>query len=63
MRKELVDTIRRVHAGQRRIPYDIAAGIADHVTSDELTERELEVLRNVAADLPWGLVKKPLKVI
>ncbi len=49
MRKELVDTIRRVHAGHRRIPNDVAAGIAEYVTSDALTDRELEVLRNVAA--------------
>jgi DNA-binding NarL/FixJ family response regulator len=48
MRKELADTIRRVHAGQRRIPYEVAAGIAEHVNSDNLTEREIEVLRNVA---------------
>ena len=48
MRKELVDTIRRVHAGQRRIPNDVAAGIAEHVASDALTDRELEVLRGVA---------------
>ncbi len=49
MRKELADTIRRVHAGQRRIPYEVAAGIAEHVNSDSLTAREIEVLRNVAA--------------
>jgi DNA-binding NarL/FixJ family response regulator len=49
MRKELADTIRRVHAGQRRIPYEVAAGIAEHVNSDGLTGREIEVLRNVAA--------------
>jgi DNA-binding NarL/FixJ family response regulator len=49
MRKELADTIRRVHAGQRRIPYEVAAGIAEHVNSDNLTAREIEVLRNVAA--------------
>jgi len=49
MRKELADTIRRVHAGQRRIPYEVAAGIAEHVNFDSLTAREVEVLRNVAA--------------
>jgi DNA-binding NarL/FixJ family response regulator len=49
MRKELADTIRRVHAGQRRIPYEVAAGIAEHVNSDSLTAREIEVLRNAAA--------------
>ena len=48
MRKELVDTIRRVHAGHRRIPHDVAAGIAEYFASDTLTERELEVLRRVA---------------
>ncbi len=49
MRKELADTIRRVHAGQRRIPYEVAAGIAEHVNSDSLTAREIEVLRSAAA--------------
>ena len=49
MRKELADTIRRVHAGQRRIPYEVAAGIAEHVNSDSLTAREIEVLRNAAS--------------
>jgi DNA-binding NarL/FixJ family response regulator len=49
MRKELADTIRRVHAGQRRIPYEVAAGIAEHVNSDDLTMREVEVLKQVAA--------------
>ena len=48
MRKELVDTIRRVHAGHRRIPHDVAAGIAEYFGSDTLTDRELEVLRRVA---------------
>ena len=48
MRKELVDTIRRVHAGHRRVPHDVAAGIAEYFASDTLTERELEVLRRVA---------------
>ena len=49
MRKELVDTIRRVHAGQRSVPHDVAASIAEHVVFDRLTEREIEVLRDAAA--------------
>lgn len=49
MRKDLVDAVRRVHAGQRYIPYDVAAGIAEHVNSDMLSDREIEVLRRVAA--------------
>ena len=49
IRKELLDTIRAVHAGQRRIPPEIAAQIAEHVADDMLTEREIEVLQRVAA--------------
>jgi len=47
--KELLETIRVVHAGQRRIPPDIAALLAEHATDDELTEREVEALRLIAA--------------
>lgn len=46
--KELLDTIRAVHAGQKRIPPDIAAELAYHATDDALTERETEVLRLIA---------------
>lgn len=49
LRKELLDTIRAVYAGKRRIPPEIAAEIAEHHTDDALTEREIEVLRLVAA--------------
>lgn len=48
LRKELLDTIRAVHAGRRRIPPEIAAELADHMTEDALTDRETEVLRRVA---------------
>jgi DNA-binding NarL/FixJ family response regulator len=46
---ELLDTIRAVHAGQKRIPQELAAGLAEHTGEDELSTRELEVLRLVAA--------------
>jgi DNA-binding NarL/FixJ family response regulator len=46
--KELLDTIRAVHAGQKRIPPEIAAELADHATDDALTEREIDVLRLIA---------------
>lgn len=49
LRKELLDTIRAVHAGQKRIPSDVAAQLADHVTDDSLTVREVEVLRLIAS--------------
>ena len=47
LRKELLDTIRMVHAGQRRIPPDIAGQLAEHAGEDALTSRETEVLRLV----------------
>jgi DNA-binding NarL/FixJ family response regulator len=49
VRKELLETIRAVHAGHRRIPPAIAAEIAAHFTDDFLSVRELEVLRLAAA--------------
>jgi DNA-binding NarL/FixJ family response regulator len=46
--RELLDAIRTVHAGQKRIPPEIAAELAEHATDDELSVREIEVLRLVA---------------
>ena len=46
--KELVDAIRRVHAGQRRILPEIALDLAEHFTSDDLSARETQVLSGVA---------------
>jgi DNA-binding NarL/FixJ family response regulator len=48
LRKELLDTIRIVNAGRRRIPPEIAAELADHVMDDALSDREVNVLRRVA---------------
>jgi len=45
---DLVETIRAVHAGQKRVPAEIAAELAEHTGEDELTSRELEVLRLIA---------------
>jgi len=47
--KELLDTIRDVHAGKKRIPPEIAAELAEHATDDPLTEREIDVLRLIGA--------------
>jgi DNA-binding NarL/FixJ family response regulator len=47
--KELLDAIRAVHAGQKRIPPEIAAELADHATDEALTDREIDVLRLIAA--------------
>jgi DNA-binding NarL/FixJ family response regulator len=46
--KELVRVIRRVHAGQKHIPPEIAANLAEHFSNDQLTAREIEVLAQIA---------------
>jgi DNA-binding NarL/FixJ family response regulator len=46
--KELLATIRAVHAGQKRIAAEVAADLVEHTGEDELTERELDVLRLIA---------------
>jgi DNA-binding NarL/FixJ family response regulator len=49
IRTDLLEAIRSVHAGQRRIPREVAAELAQHVGEEVLTEKELRVLRCVAA--------------
>jgi DNA-binding NarL/FixJ family response regulator len=48
LRKELLDTIRLVHAGQKRIVPVVAAELAEHATDDNLSPREVDVLRLIA---------------
>ena len=49
VRRELLDTIRAVHAGQKRIPPEVAAELAEHAAEDGLSLREIDVLRLIAA--------------
>jgi DNA-binding NarL/FixJ family response regulator len=42
---ELLSVIRSVHAGRRHIPPEVAARLAEHLGDDDLTSRELDVLR------------------
>jgi len=46
--KELVEVIRQVHGGKKRIPAEIAAHLAEHYSDEALTEREVEVLKEIA---------------
>ena len=46
--RELLETIRAVHAGQKRIPPELAAELADHAADEDLTPREIDVLRLIA---------------
>jgi len=47
--RELLETIRAVHAGHKRIPADLASALAEHAADDALTQREIDVLRLVAS--------------
>jgi DNA-binding NarL/FixJ family response regulator len=46
--KELVEVIRQVHAGKKRIPSQLAAQLAEHMSDEALTTREIEVLGQIA---------------
>jgi DNA-binding NarL/FixJ family response regulator len=46
--RDLADAIRAVHAGKKRIPQQVAAKLAEHLGEEQLTAREIDVLRHVA---------------
>jgi DNA-binding NarL/FixJ family response regulator len=62
LRKELLDTIRAVHAGQKHIPAELADDLADHYADEHLTAREIEVLRLIAAGNANKLVADRLSI-
>src|SRR5262249_53548384 len=43
--KELVAAIRNVHQGKKSVPHEVAAHLAEHLSDDSLSQREIEVLR------------------
>ena|ERR1700733_6520719 len=49
LRKELLDTIRIVASGRRRVPPEIAKELGEHIIDEQLSEREIEVLKLIAA--------------
>lgn len=60
--RELLATIRAVHAGQRRIPPEIAVELAEHATDDCLSSREIDVLRLIAAGNSNKLIADRLSI-
>jgi DNA-binding NarL/FixJ family response regulator len=62
IRTELLDAIRAVHLGRRHIPQKIAAELAEHYTEDDLSEREIEVLREVARGTPNKVIASHLSI-
>jgi len=47
--KQLLEGIRQVNANKKCVPAEIATGLAEHLSDEYLSEREVEVLRHVAA--------------
>lgn len=62
LHRELLETIRTVYAGHKRIPPEVAAKLADHAADDELTPREIEVLRLIATGNANKLVADQLSI-
>jgi DNA-binding NarL/FixJ family response regulator len=46
--KEVLEAIRKVHAGKKAIPAEIATRLADHLSDEALSAREVEILQQVA---------------
>jgi len=59
---ELLDVIRSVHAGQKRIPPQIAAELAEHAADDPLSPREIDVLRLIATGNSNKLIADQLSI-
>jgi DNA-binding NarL/FixJ family response regulator len=62
LRTELVESIRMVHKGHKRVPPEIAMQIAEHSADDSITARELEVLRGVANGSSNKLIASDLNI-
>jgi DNA-binding NarL/FixJ family response regulator len=62
LRRDLLDTIRAVHAGQRRVPPEVASELAEHAMDDALTGREIEVLKHVASGCSNKIIAERLSI-
>jgi DNA-binding NarL/FixJ family response regulator len=62
VRKDLLDSIRSVHAGKKRIHPDIAVQLADHSMDDALTSREVEVLSQIASGKSNKIIADQLSI-
>ena len=62
LRKDLVETIRCVHGGRKKIPPEVAVEMAEHHTDDDLSEREIEILRQVASGKANKLIADKLHI-
>jgi len=60
--KELVDTIRAVHAGRKALSPEVSYEIAEHATDDPLTPAEISVLRLIATGNANKQIASQLKI-
>jgi DNA-binding NarL/FixJ family response regulator len=62
IRTELLEAIRAVHVGRRYIPQQIAAELAEHYTEDDLSEREIQILKEVAGGSSNKIIASHLSI-
>lgn len=62
LRRDLLDTIRAVHSGQRHVQTEVASEIANHAADHSLTEREIEVLKLIATGCSNKIVADRLTI-
>jgi DNA-binding NarL/FixJ family response regulator len=62
LRRELIDAIRIVHAGQRLVQPEVANELAVHTSDDSLTEREIEVLKLIASGCSNKVIANRLRI-
>ena len=62
LRTDLLETIRAVHKGQRRVPPEVASEMAEYAADDSLTPREIEVLEQVAGGNSNRMVANRLNI-
>ena len=62
VRTEILNTIRVVHAGERRVQADVATEMANHTADASLTHREVEVLQLVAAGCANKVISATLDI-
>jgi DNA-binding NarL/FixJ family response regulator len=60
--RELLDAIRTVHAGQKRIPPEVARQLAEHATDEELSLRQVEILKMIAEGKPNKVIADQLEI-
>jgi DNA-binding NarL/FixJ family response regulator len=62
LRRDLLDTIRTVHAGQRHVQTEVASELAHHAADESLTVREIEVLKLIAKGCSNKVVADRLEI-